>query len=232
MFAKDFTKVIVKLVQTKTISAFGTVISGLTTLQILIEHQIHYNLMGTPTTIIGNTSNKQRAFCLAKIELKYIGLFPYIITKNDIHPLLVHKDDIPQELLTDTTDLKSFMDPIVVALVPNLFIIYYGKPPPMEISLTNNKVKAKMLCLGSRYDLWGRIVEETSSADKLSNLLIVVDEVNKNPELVKRFAASYNPDSPTKLASNNGPCSTITNVQSDNYHQAIALIKNSSSTFS
>ena len=94
-----------KLVQTKTTSALGTVTPGLSTLQYLVAPQIHYDLTGTPTTIIGNASNKQGESCLAKIELKSICLFPYIIAKNDFNPLLVHGDNIPQELLTETNDL-------------------------------------------------------------------------------------------------------------------------------
>ena len=58
LFVKDFTKAVVKLVQTKTISAFGTVTPGLTTLQYLVDPQTHYDLMGTPTTIIGNAFKK------------------------------------------------------------------------------------------------------------------------------------------------------------------------------
>ena len=83
-----------------------------------------------------------------------------------------------------------------------------------------------MLHLGLGYDHWGRIVEETLSADKLSNFLIVVGEAKKDPELMKKyFSASHDLDSPTKLTSNNGPCGTITNMQSDNYLQAPASIK-------
>ena len=41
----------------------------------------------------------------------------------------------------------------------------------------------------------------------------------------KFFSAFFGPESPTKLASSNGFCGTITYVQSNNYPQAAALIK-------
>ena len=129
MFTEDFTKAVVKLVQTKTISAFGTATPSLTTLQYLINLHIHYNLTGTPTTIISNASNKQEEFCLAKIKLESIRLFPYITTKNDFDPQLVHGDNIPQDLLTDTTNLNSFTDAIMVVLDHNFLVMYYEKNP-------------------------------------------------------------------------------------------------------
>lgn len=73
---------------------------------------------------------------------------------------MVHGDDIPEELLRDITDLKSFKDPIVATLIPKFFAVHYRQNIPHE-DVTNTEVKAKMLHLGSGYDLWGRIVEET-----------------------------------------------------------------------
>ena len=58
-FVGDVTNTVVKLVQTKTISTLATVTPGSTTLQYLVNPQIHYDLTGTPTTIIGNESNKK-----------------------------------------------------------------------------------------------------------------------------------------------------------------------------
>jgi hypothetical protein len=52
LFFGDFTNAVGKFIQTKTMSALGTVTSGLTTLQYLVNPQIHYHLTGTPTTII------------------------------------------------------------------------------------------------------------------------------------------------------------------------------------
>ena len=129
-FVKNFTNAVVKLVQTKTISALATVTPGLTTLQYLINPQIHYSLTGTPTTTIGNASNKKGEFCLAKIDLESILIFPHIAAKNDFDSLLVHGDDVPQELLGEMNDLKSFSDPFVATLIPIFVAIYYGQKIP------------------------------------------------------------------------------------------------------
>ena len=149
-----------KLIQTKSISALGTFTPGSTTLQYLINPQIHCELIGTPPTIIGNASNKRGEFCLAKRDLKSIRLFLCIAIKNEFDYLLVHGDDILQELHGETNDLKSFTNPLVATLVLNFVTIYYGQKTPHG-DITNDEVKAKLLHLGTGCDLWGQFVEET-----------------------------------------------------------------------
>ncbi len=63
-FAKDFGTMVLELIQIKTIPALGTVTPGSTTLQYLFNPMIHHDLTGNPTTIIGNSSNKQGEFSL------------------------------------------------------------------------------------------------------------------------------------------------------------------------
>ena len=130
-FVKNFTNAVVKLVQTKTISALATVTPGLTTLQYLINPQIHYNLTGTPTNIIGNASNKKGEFCLAKIDLKSTRLFPYITAKNDFDSLLVYGDDIPQELLGGNKQPRIILRPTRGYSRSQIHGHYYGQKSPM-----------------------------------------------------------------------------------------------------
>ena len=69
-------------------------------------------------------------------------------------------------------------------------------------------------------------MEETLSNDSLGDFIAVIEEAVKDPDHMKRyFSQSYDPNSPTKLSSSNGPCGTITNVQSSNYPQATVEIK-------
>ena len=69
-------------------------------------------------------------------------------------------------------------------------------------------------------------MEETLSNNSLGNFIAVMKEAVKDPDHMKRyFSQSYDPNSPTKLSSSNGPCGTIMNVQSDNYPQATVEIK-------
>ncbi len=68
------------------------------------------------------------------------------------------------------------------------------------------------------YDLWARIADETLTTDKLDNFLTVADEAKKDLLLIQKyFLSSWDPVTSTQLALNNGPCGTITNVQSDDY---------------
>jgi hypothetical protein len=72
----------------------------------------------------------------------------------------------------------------------------------------------------------GRIVDKTLTTDKLDDFLTVVDEAKKGPLLIQRyFLSSWDPVTLTQLALNNGPCGTITNVQSDANPQAAHIIK-------
>jgi hypothetical protein len=117
---------VLKLIQTKTIVALGTVTPGSTTLQYCFDPIIHHDLTGNPTTIIGNSSNKQGEFILVKVNIASFRLFPYLGLERTFNTLLPHSDELTEELLNDTTYLKSFEEPIVATLVPNFFVIYYG----------------------------------------------------------------------------------------------------------
>jgi hypothetical protein len=75
-----------------------------------------------------------------------------------------------------------------------------------------------MIKLGTGYDLWARVEDKTLSTDKLDGFLTVADKAKKDPLLIRRhFLPSWDPLTSMQLASNNGPCGTITNVQSDDY---------------
>jgi hypothetical protein len=83
-----------------------------------------------------------------------------------------------------------------------------------------------MIKLGTGYDLWARVVDEMLSTNKLDDFLMVADKAKKDPLLIcKHFLPSWDPLTSMQLASNNGPCGTITNVQSDDYLQAVHIIK-------
>jgi hypothetical protein len=148
-FANDF----LKLIQTKTITALGTVTPWSTTLQYLFDPMIHYDLTGNPTTIIGNSSNKQGEFSLVKVDIASFRLFPYLGPKHTFNTILPHGDELTEDILDDTTDLKSFKEPIVATLIPNFFIICYGQKVPHG-NITIDKLKAKMIKLGTGYNLW------------------------------------------------------------------------------
>jgi hypothetical protein len=87
-FAKDFGTMVLKLIQTNTIAALGTVTPGSTTLQYLSDPMIHHDLTGNSTTIIGNSSNKQGEFSLMKVDTASFCLFPYLDPEHTFDTLL------------------------------------------------------------------------------------------------------------------------------------------------
>jgi hypothetical protein len=83
-----------------------------------------------------------------------------------------------------------------------------------------------MINLGTGYNLWERVLDETLSSNKHDELITVADKAKKDPLLIhKHFLPSWHPLTSTQLASNNGLCGTITSVQSDDYLQAMQIIK-------
>jgi hypothetical protein len=104
-FAKDFGIMVLKLIQTKTIAALGTVTPGSTTLQYLFNPMIHHDLTGNPTTIIKNSSKKQGEFNFVMVDIASFCLFPYLGPEHTFDTLLPHSDKLTEELLNDTTDL-------------------------------------------------------------------------------------------------------------------------------
>jgi hypothetical protein len=212
-FAKDFGTMVLKLIQTKTIAALGMVTPGSTTLQYLFDLMIHHDLTRNPTTIIRNSSNKQGEFSLVKVDIASFRLFFFLGPECTFDTLLPHGDELTEELLTDTTDLKAFNEPNVTTLVPNFFVIYYGQKVPHG-NITTDKHKAKMIKLVTGCDLWARVVDKTLSTNKLDDFLMVTDKAKKDPLLIcKHFLPSWDPLTSTQLASNNGPCGTITDIQ-------------------
>jgi hypothetical protein len=98
-FAKDFGTMVLKLIQTKTTAALGTVNPGSTTLQYLFDPMIHHDLTGNPTKIISDSSNKQGEFSLVKVNIASFRLFPYLGPEHTFDTRLPHGDKLPEELL-------------------------------------------------------------------------------------------------------------------------------------
>jgi hypothetical protein len=69
-----------------------------------------------------------------KVNITSFRLSPYLGPERTFDILLPHGDELTKDLLDDTTDLKSFEEPIIATLVPNFFVIYYGRSSCMAIS--------------------------------------------------------------------------------------------------
>jgi hypothetical protein len=91
-------------------------------------------------------------FILIKIDVTSIHLFPYIKDKATMDDSLNHGDDLPKDL-SSKTNWNDFEEPIVGTLIPNFFITYFGQDLPHG-DISDNKIKAKLVCLGTGYELW------------------------------------------------------------------------------
>ncbi len=144
--------------------------------------QIHFNLAGEPIAFIGNLSNKMGEFSLIKINITSICLFPYIKDEATMDDSLNHGDDLPRALLSKT-DWKDFEEPIVGTLIPNFFITYFGQVLPHG-NISDAKIKAKLMRLGTGYELWSNTAND--AIKKLDNILCVMEEI-KTPESIKKY---------------------------------------------
>jgi hypothetical protein len=207
-------------IKANTISAIGTINLGSLCTQYLYAPQIHFNLAGKPIAFIGNLSNKMSNFSLIKIDIMSICLFPYIKDEATMDISLNHGDNLPKELLSKT-DWNDFKEPIVGTLIPNFFITYFGQDLPHG-NISDDEIKAKLICLGTGYELWANTAN--NAIEKLVNILSVMEEI-KTPESIKKH---FDPNRDAKslpLATSNGPFGAITLVQLDEYPVTAHVIK-------
>jgi hypothetical protein len=199
-------------IKANTISAIGAINPGSLCTQYLYTTQIHFSLAGKLIAFIGNWSNKKGKFSLIKINVTFIRLFPYIKDKATMDNSLNHGDDLPKELLSKT-NWNDFKEPIVGTLIPNFFITYFGQVLPHG-DISDDKIKAELMCLGTGYELWANTAND--AVKKLDDILSVMEEI-KSPESIKKY---FDPNWDAKslpLATSNGPFSAMTFIQSDNY---------------
>ncbi len=133
---------------------------------------------------------------------------------------LNHGDDLHAELLSKT-DWKDFEEPIVGTLIPSFFITYFGQVLPHG-DISDDKIKAKLMCLGTGYELWANTA--SNAVEKLDNIVSVMEEI-KTPESIKKHFDPNWDAKPLPLATSNGPFGAMTLVQSDNYPVAAHVIK-------
>jgi hypothetical protein len=159
-------------------------------------------------------------FSLIKVDVSSIYLFPHIKDKATMDDSLNHGDDLPKESLSET-NWNDFEEPIVGTLIPNFFITYFGQDLPHG-NISDNEIKAKVVCLGTGYGLWANTANNV--VKKLINILSVMGEI-KTPEFIKKH---FDPNQDAKslpLATSNGPFGAMTLVQSDDYPVAAHVIK-------
>ena len=169
-------------IKANTISTIRTINPGSLCTQFLYAPQIDFNLAGKPIAFIGNSSDKMGEFSLIKINVTSICLFPYIKDKGTMDSSLNHGDDLPGELLSKT-NWKDFKEPIIGTLIPNFFITYFGQVLPHG-DISDNKIKSKLIRLGTGYELWPNTAND--AIEKLDNILSVMEEI-KTLESIKKY---------------------------------------------
>jgi hypothetical protein len=159
-------------------------------------------------------------FSLIKIDVTSICLFPYIKDKMTMDVSLNHGDDLPRESLSET-NWNDFKEPIVGTLIPNFFITYFGQDLPHG-DISDDEIKAKLVCLGTGYELWANTANY--AVKKLDGILSVMEKI-KTPESIKKHFGPNRDAKSLPLTTSNGPFGAMTLVQSDDYPIAAHVIK-------
>jgi hypothetical protein len=134
---------------------------------------------------------------------------------------LLCTSDLPKELLSKT-NWNEFEEPIVGTLILKFFTTYFGQDLPHG-NISDDKIKAKLVCLGTGYELWANTTNK-NAVEKLDNILSVMEEI-KTLESIKKH---FNPNRDAKslpLATSNSPFGAMTLDQLDNYPLAAHVIK-------
>ncbi len=99
-------------------------------------------------------------------------------------------------------------------MIPNFFITYFGKVLPHG-NISDDKIKAKLMHLGTSYELWANTAND--AIKKLGDILSVMEEI-KTPESIKKY---FDPNQDAKslpIATSNSPFSAMTLVQLERQH--------------
>jgi hypothetical protein len=153
-----------------TIVDLGTVAPGSYNLSYIYAPQVHTDLSGNFIGFIGNASNKIREFSCIHIHKDAFGIFQIIDSNINLDETMPGHSStvIPFDLdLLTNTDWKSSSDPIIGALFPNFFIVYFGQDLPKgDISLDD--IKVNFTKLGAGYSLWISAAAEAIKKSKTS----------------------------------------------------------------
>ncbi len=202
-----------------TIAALGTDAPGSYNLSYIYAPQIHTDLSGNFIGFIGNASNKIGEFSCIHIHKNAFGLFQIINSNVNLDETMPGHSStvIPfvSDLLTDT-DWKSSSDPIIGALFPNFFIVYFGQDfPKGDISL--NDIKVNFAKLGAGYSLWisaaAEAIKRKQDIREVLNTAAEQTSYSKADFIKSHFFSLY--DSSKTLPIITEPYSLISIVNSD-----------------
>jgi hypothetical protein len=114
---------------------------------------------------------------------------------------------LPKESLSET-NWNDREEPIIGTPIPTFFITYFGQDLPHG-DISDNKIKAKLVRLGTGYELWANTAN--NAVKKLNNILSVMEEI-KTPESIKKHFDPNRDDKSPPLATSNGPFGAMTLV--------------------
>jgi hypothetical protein len=139
-----------------TIASLGTVAPGSYNLSYIYAPQVHTDLSGNFIGFVGIAFNKIGEFSCIHIHKDAFGLFQIIDSNKNVDETMPgHSSTVtPFDLdLLANTEWKSSSVPIIGALFPNFFIVFFGQDfPKSDISLDGIKVNFAKLGVG--YSLW------------------------------------------------------------------------------
>ncbi len=134
---------------------------------------------------VGNASNKIGEFSCIHIHKDAFGLFQIINSNINVDETMPgHSSTVTpfdSDLQTDT-EWKSSSDPIIGALFPNFFIVYFGQDFPKG-DISSDDIKVNFAKLGAGYCLW--ISAAAEAIEKKLDICEVLNTAAKNTSYSK-----------------------------------------------
>jgi hypothetical protein len=124
------------------------------TLSYIYTPQIYFNLGGRVKGLDGKSLNKFGVFSCVYIDTKSFSHFSFIAPKASIDAELIQPNVTPFETtILEDTDWASFNDGLVITVLPNFFIIYFGQKC-LQREISNDNIKVNFAKLGEGYNTW------------------------------------------------------------------------------
>jgi len=150
---QDIPDHIVKVVKSGNVAALATTNCD-TELLYIVNPQVHYDLHGNPIEIVGNMSDIQGEFTMAKAGLTTMGSF-VTFHKGDNHKSPHVCGEVVEKKYVDQTALKGQQgcDALQAAVLPTWIAIYHGQPL-VSGEIRHASVKEEFAKMGLGYKVW------------------------------------------------------------------------------
>ena len=211
----DFVEFAIKTIRANNVSAISSVDTNGQFIHIHAPN-IHENLQGEPTEIVGNASDVQGEFCMVKIKIEDLKFFPIMGVNLPVDSEVATPLTASQ---LSGTPLEG-KDQVFIGSLNKWILFYHGMKLPQGDVRTveeSNLLEA----LGSGYQLWTSWVVKMLAPAYTDAMLTLVDDITAQDQ----GAIYIQPKSSKRHLSSNGSTSAFTFASAREYPRIAAILR-------